>query len=100
MHADDDDYYYPNVFEELRLLCKDKETLYVAKMKSPHGTIYPDIDRIEFAHIGTPCGIIPDSLNRKGSWRLNYGGDGQFYCELKNTGCKIVFLKTLIYHTR
>jgi|UniRef100_A0A6C0B0W5 hypothetical protein len=100
MHADDDDYYYPSVFPELRTSCSDTNTLYIAKLRTPYGSILPDCSFIEVNHIGTPCGIIPYELNKKGTWLPRYGGDGLFYQQIAALGNPIVHLSTLIYHVR
>jgi len=100
MHADDDDHYYPNVFSELRTLCSDTNTLYIAKMRTPYGRILPEGSFITVNHIGTPCGIIPYELNMKGTWATAYGGDGRFYEQIAALGNPIVHLSTLIYHVR
>ena len=100
MHADDDDYYYPDVFAELRLLCKSTNTLYIAKMRHMNGVHLPQGPFIRVNHIGTPCGIIPYDLNTKGKWITAYGGDGKFYEQIASLGSPIVFLSTLIYHVR
>ena len=100
MHADDDDYYYPNVFPELRALCQRKDSLYIAKMRHSNGAHLPDGLFIAVNHIGTPCGIIPYELNMKGTWAAAYGGDGKFYEQLARTGTSVGYLSTLIYHVR
>lgn len=100
MHADDDDYYYPNVFPELRALCTVRNTLYIAKMRHSNGAHLPEGPFIRVNHIGTPCGIIPYELNMKGHWHTAYGGDGQFYEQLARTGISVGYLPTLIYHVR
>jgi hypothetical protein len=100
MHADDDDHYYPNVFPELKSLCSDTNTLYIAKMRDAYGRNLPDGSFIKLDHIGTPCGIIPYELNMKGTWLTRYGGDGLFYQEISALGNPIVHLSTLIYHVR
>jgi hypothetical protein len=100
MHADDDDCYYPNVFPELRALCKSTNTLYVAKIRHRNGVHVPEGAFIKINHIGTPCGIIPYDLNTKGTWTSVYGGDGRFYEQIASLGNPIVFLPTLIYHVR
>jgi hypothetical protein len=100
MHADDDDHYYPNVFPELRALCSDTNTLYIAKMRHVHGSILPPGSFIRLNNIGTPCGIIPYELNMKGTWAQAYGGDGRFYEQIASTGTPVGYLSTLIYHVR
>lgn len=100
MHADDDDYYYPSVFPELRALCTCTNTLYIAKMRHSNGTHLPEGMFIAVNHIGTPCGIIPYELNKKGTWLSRYGGDGLFYEKIAALGNPIVHLSTLIYHVR
>ena len=101
MHADDDDTYFPNAFDNLRLLCDNKNTLYVARMLTPAGPIpFPKktlFQSIKNNYIGTPCGIIPYKFNSKAIWELRHGGDQNFYETLeKNTTVK--FLNIIIYH--
>jgi hypothetical protein len=100
MHADDDDSYMPEVFSELRNLCINTQTLYIAKMRLANKHIVPEGNFIKLNHIGTPCGIIPYELNKTTLWKHRYGGDGLFYEELA-TKCKSVdYLPTVIYSVR
>ena len=100
MHADDDDYYYSNVFPDLRTLCVETNTLYIAKMRYNGGIELPKGNCIAICNIGTPCGIIPYDLNMKGTWASEYGGDGRFYEQLARTGTAVSYLSTVIYHIR
>lgn len=99
MHADDDDYYYPDAFSQLRNLCMSTNTLYIARMMFGN-RVLPEGPFIRIDHIGTPCGIIPYELNMKGNWHTSYGGDGRFYEQLAATKTPTEFLSTLIYHVR
>ena len=100
MHADDDDIYLPNVFSELHKECLDRETLYIAKMRCQDRVVIPQGNFIRINHIGTPNGIIPYSLNTKGQWKYQYGGDGLFYEGLSKLAKNISFLDTIIYSVR
>jgi hypothetical protein len=96
MNADDDDTYMADAFEKLRSLCVDKDTLYVAKMKRPHDII-PAKPSIEDGNIGTPCGIIPFKSAGMAEWGSKYGGDGEYYTQLKAHVKEVVFLDEVIY---
>lgn len=98
MHADDDDFYLPNVFLELRKYCVDSNTLYVAKMYlSRFNRVIPEGNFIKINHIGTPNGIIPFELNKQQQWKYQYGGDGLFYESISKLSNKTIFLPTVIY---
>jgi hypothetical protein len=99
MHADDDDSYFPDAFLNLRKLCVDVNTLYIAKMKSGKRLI-PGGNYIKLDHIGTPCGIVPYELNKLGEWKTRYGGDGLFYEQLAKIAKNIVHLNCVIYAVR
>jgi hypothetical protein len=98
MHADDDDKYYDHVFSKLRLLCLDKSMLYIGLMNF-YGKAMPITKTIKENEIGTPCGIIPYTLNTKGYWKERYGGDGQFYLGLAEL-CEPEYLDVLMYWIR
>jgi hypothetical protein len=100
MHADDDDIYTMYAFDELRKLCINSSSLYIAKMKGVCGNLIPSRNHIEIGNIGTPCGIIPYDLNLYGIWQPEYGGDGHFYKEIEYKANKILFLDTIIYIVR
>ena len=79
MHADDDDSYFPNAFDNLRVLCLNKRILYIARMLTPAGVI-PFLKKSLFQtinrnYVGTPCGIIPYEFNGRAIWELQHGGD-------------------------
>jgi predicted O-methyltransferase YrrM len=95
MHADDDDTYFPDAFSQLRTVCTDTATWYVAKMKFG-GSCIPVNKGIWLGNIGTPCGIMSYELNKQSSWDLVYGGDCEFYLQLQAI-CNPVFLDILIY---
>lgn len=97
LHADDDDIYLPGAFQELRKLCRVPTTLYIAKFESKNGTLFPLQDYIKKNEIGTPNGIIPYDLNRRGTWGQEKGGDGDFYNSLKKYAKTIKFLPLIIY---
>jgi hypothetical protein len=99
MHADDDDIYFPNVFDILRKQCIDKNTLYIARMSGSNGYIVPEGKFIKTGSIGTPNGIIPHELNMKGTWGTRFGGDGAFYEEIAKL-TRVEYLDTLIYFIR
>lgn len=97
-HADDDDRYAPNAFEELRAKCVDPECLYIAKMKDIRtGELIPRYPLIVFANIGSPCGIIPFAMRDAAKWGLAFGGDFTFYDALSKAAKRIEFLPTNHY---
>ena len=100
MHADDDDIYLPNAFEDVRKLCIDKYILYISRMTLGYnGRVIPCRLSNCFwtGNIGTPNGIIPYDLNLKGHWAEGHGGDCKFYESLEQTGVIIKFLDTVIF---
>jgi hypothetical protein len=102
MHADDDDIYADDAFTILRKLCRDKDTLYVAKMisKLHNDEIIPRKPEISLGNIGTPCGIIPYYLNSMAPWTNSVGGDGDFYISIARHASRIEFLDHIIYIVR
>jgi len=100
MHADDDDYYLYNIFDNLRKICLDKDTLYIAKIlrkKNNSEVIIPKTNEIKLGNISTQCGIIPYELNKKGEWTYEYGGDFKFYDKISKEANKIKYLDNIIY---
>lgn len=79
LHADDDDAYYPRALSYVRKLCSDPDGLYIFQMRQANGTFPREDVPIVVGNIGTPCGVVPRELNKKGTWSLKYGGDGEFY---------------------
>jgi len=99
MHADDDDRYVPEAFDQLRIACTDtKDTLYIAKMCM--GAIFPKDGKGILGNVGTPCGIIPHEFNKKGKWGLYGGGDGFFYKDINKIIKNTVWLPNIIYLVR
>jgi len=95
------DSYFPNAFDNLRVLCANKRTLYVARMLTPAGVI-PFLKQTKFQsiknnYIGTPCGVIPFEFNGRAIWELRHGGDKEFYVALE-TFTTVKFLNIIIYH--
>lgn len=98
MHADDDDKYVQNAFDELRTKCIDPECLYIAKMKDVRtGEAIPRYPTIAFANIGTPCGIIPFAIRDAAKWGHIHGGDFTFYDALSKAAKRVEFLPTIHY---
>ena len=105
MHADDDDIYFEGSFNKLRKECIFPNTLYIAKTKNSEPgairsscDIMPRSNKIIIGQIGTPCGIIPYSLNKEGIWEICYGGDGMFYKHIEKKANYIQFLSFFIYN--
>ena len=99
MNADDDDYYVTGTFNKLRRMCHNSNTLYIAKFyKKSNSVIVPSIlGQIIQDDIGTPCGIIPFDMANKSTWELKYGGDFDYYNNLKKHISTIEFLDLIIY---
>jgi hypothetical protein len=61
-------------------------------------TIIPRQNKeIVYADISTQNGIIPFDMAAKGEWKPKYGGDFDYYTDLKKLNPPIVFLEELIY---
>ena len=99
MNADDDDYYVNGTFNKLREMCLDSYTLYIAKFyKRSNNVVVPDrLGQIVKDDIGTPCGIIPFNIANKSTWEIKYGGDFDYYNNLKKHTSRIEFLDLIIY---
>ena len=100
LHGDDDDIYLPNVIDNLRILCTNNKTLYIAKMDDPCYGVLPKTNEIIPGNIGTPCGIVPWKDNMRSRWGLYNGADANFYKSIANFNKDIVFLDLLIYKVR
>lgn len=101
MHADDDDTYVAGSFAKLRRLCKNPDTLYIAKMErinKNNKEIIPSLkqDTIKHGDIGTPNGIVPSAISSKGEWGNFYGGDFHYYNGVSKNA-DVVFLDDVIY---
>lgn len=99
MHADDDDIYMPDAFTHIRNICIDVNTLYVGKMQFFHRVV-PETPEIKPCNIGTPNGIIPYDVNKKGSWGHFGGGDFNFYESIEKHLDNILYFDHIIYRTR
>lgn len=101
MHADDDDIYSPDAFQFIRKNINNLNTLYIYKLKRG-SDISPPNNTLPFkvGSIGTPCGIIPYELNKKGIWAYRYGGDGLFYISIEKYAIDIKFINYIIYNVR
>ena len=101
MHADDDDIYLPNAFEFIRNNCIDTQLLYICKIQFNGCEYTPrETEKIGYGNIGTPCGIIPYDLNKKGKWEYIYGGDGLFYESILKEITNYKSLNYIIYDIR
>lgn len=100
MHADDDDKYLENIFTVIRNdICNNIENLYMYKF-IVNNTIFPEVLQCIENSVGTPCGIIPYELNKKGIWLNRYGGDGAFYEQIARQASNIVYHNKPIYVVR
>jgi hypothetical protein len=103
MHADDDDIYREGIFRLLRQVCIDPFKLYIGRMIS-NGHIIPNHGnkKVAIGDIGTPCGVIPYELNKRGKWLHRYCGDFEFYNQISNIILQensegVKFIDVLIY---
>ena len=95
LHADDDDYYVPGVFDTLRTLCVDPNVLYVTHFLDGN-FIVPNLhdDSVRIGNISTQLGVIPWSVNASAPpWPPVYGGDGMFYEALHRSRVPFVRLR-------
>ena len=99
MHADDDDLYVDKIFNNIRHICIDTKSLYIFKL-SYNLKDWPEKHTIKEGNIGTPCGIIPYELNKKGTWLNRFGGDGSFYEQIAQQAKNIVYSDKVIYTIR
>ena len=101
MHGDDDDIYTEGAFDSLRHSCKESNVLYIAKMIVENGLrMRPTRPAITLGDIGTPCGIVPYELNKRGTWENFCGGDFEFYNSIRVHAPSIQFLEYPIYYVR
>ena len=94
LHADDDNIYYPDIFNVIRKNCTNPETLYLFQI-SHNGKIFVPNPKfpIKTNNIDTACGVIPRVLNTKGLWKLEYGGDGKFYEQIIKLSPQTIFIQ-------
>ena len=99
MNADDDDTYIAGSFNILRQKCTDPSVLYIARLTyvNARNTLIPNEYVLKYGNISTQNGIIPFDLAAKGVWKEKYGGDFDYYTDIKNTGVKITFFDDVIY---
>jgi hypothetical protein len=100
MYADDDDEYIPGSFNKLRKLCKNPDSLYIAKMNfsDDKGRVIPSQNKeIKFTDIGTPNGIVPFHTAGKAEWGMRYGGDFDYYNAIQHKVKEVIFLDEIIY---
>ena len=97
MHADDDDTYTDGIFNTIRSYILDINTLYVYKFEWQNKPWPSKHDNCREGTIGTPLGVIPYELNKKGTWLPRFGGDGKFYEEIARHAKNIVFSDIVIY---
>jgi hypothetical protein len=95
-HVDDDDNITPDCMENLRNICKDKNTIYIFKMDNNGDMIWKTKELIP-DQIGTPMGIVPTQINPTSEFTYNYGGDYEFYKKLEDNGNKLKYIDKLIY---
>ena len=104
LHADDDNIYYPDIFNIIRKNCTNPETLYLFQVSHNNGKrLVPNPKKpIKTLNIDTACGVIPRVLNTKGLWKLEYGGDGKFYEQIIKLSPQTVFIQKnpIINHSK
>jgi hypothetical protein len=95
-HVDDDDDITPNAINIIKNNCKDKNTIYIFKMKNGNDLIWKTKEIIK-NEIGTPMGLIPTHLNDTSIFTYKYGGDYEFYKKLEKDGNNIEYIDKVIY---
>ena len=97
LHADDDDFYLPNAFEQLRKLCRDRTKIYITNVQLKTGKLL-NTNNVEINNISTQSGVIPAKYNSQSIWRHQYGGDYYFYENLARIYNKhLIFLGICVY---
>lgn len=96
MNADDDDAYLPGAMDIVREHCTEHR-MYIFQMEYEEHLI-PKRHVLEYANIGTPCGVYPTDVLLP-PWPLEYGGDYTFYKELSRL-IDPVFIDKPIYKVR
>ena len=97
-HVDDDDNITSDCMKIIRKYCKNKNTIYIFKMKNyEQNLIIWKTKNIIFGEIGTPMGIIPTYLNSTSTFSFRYGGDYDFYKKLEKNGNNIEYIDEIIY---
>ena len=92
--------YIEGAFDKLRNICKNRDTLYIAKIIDCIGNLMPPGNYIREGDINTACGIIPYDLNTSAIWTRRFGGDGAFYQSIADEAKHIEFLDFAIYKSR
>lgn len=98
-HCDDDDLIIPGAFKRIRTIIKDKNTLYIFKIRIETGQIIWKTPHVKLNEISTQCGIIPSHLNYMSIWKHKYGGDYDFYKGLSDN-YNTLFINELIYQKK
>jgi hypothetical protein len=95
LNIDDDDTLADNGLDIIRSHCINTNYSYIFcfKMNDKVYWEYPDIRE---GNIGTPCGVISIKANKLCSWALKYGGDYNYYLDVKKNS-KITFIQKIIY---
>ena len=102
IHIDDDDYLPDNIIKNIKKTCINKNTIYMYQCIwwDGHNIIKMWNDPIlKLGNIGTPCGIIPNNINKAGYWELYRGGDYNFYKNICNK-YKTIFIDKVHYIIR
>ncbi len=97
MHADDDDEYLPDAMSVIRKHCQNKETLYIFSLLRDNGNKIFHSSQIVKGHISTQSGVIPNALNRQGTWEYIYSGDFDFYKSIEGKAKNIKWIDHPIY---
>jgi hypothetical protein len=95
LNIDDDDTLTENALDIIRSHCINTNYSYIFCFKM-NDKIYWEYPDIREGNIGTPCGVVPIKTNKLCSWALKYGGDYNYYCDVKKNS-KITFIQKIIY---
>lgn len=79
-NMDDDDVYEPN-FNAIRpVLAANPGKLVLARFWGKgRMQVWNHPGKVEYANVGTPCGLIPNQPDKLPEWKYVYGGDFLFY---------------------
>ena len=107
MNADDDDLYMPNAMSIVRHWVSElNNTMFVFRMIRRWDDMISMIPPvwvtngsvIQLGTVGTPCVVYRADRDRLPDWAGRYGGDGEFYSNLKKISEAVIVVPEVIYH--
>ena len=99
-HGDDDDIYLPDAMYIIRSKVVNPKNLYLFNILTNCGRKKIDTyeKKITYNNIGTPSGIIPNDINKKGIWDYKYGGDFDYYKSIELLVNNVIYNDECIYY--